>query len=226
MKAIFPSLIAADSHNLKATMDMLAFYCAGYHVDVMDGQFVPNKTGGAEWVNNVARMTEKKVWVHAMVNDPGVLIDDLVLQPKSIISIHIEIEHELNALLLKIKEKKWIASLAVNPKTDIENCLPFLNDGVSHVLIMSVEPGSSGQLFLDGTVEKIKRLVEHRTKYKLSFTIGIDGGINSTNIISLAKIGVDHFAVGSGIFGCSDPVAALKKLESLIAFDEGELVLY
>jgi ribulose-phosphate 3-epimerase len=212
MKEIFPSLAASASSNVQETMREMDSYCAGYHIDIMDGKFVPHMTNGVEWVNAIAPLTDKKIWIHAMVENPSSLIDALALPSASIVSIHIEVKQEIKKNLIKIKEKKWIASLAINPKTDVSECFQFLTHDVEHVLIMSVEPGSSGQQFLEHSIEKIKTLVAYRTAQGLSFTIAVDGGVNAQNIARMAHLGVDQFAVGSAIFNDADPVKALKQL--------------
>jgi ribulose-phosphate 3-epimerase len=216
MKEIFPSLAASASSNVQETMREMDSYCAGYHIDIMDGKFVPHMTNGVEWVNAIALLTDKKIWIHAMVENPSSLIDRLMVPPESIVSIHIEAKQEIKKNLIKIKEKKWTTSLAINPKTDVRECFQFLTQDVDHILIMSVEPGSSGQQFLERSIEKIKTLVAYRAAQSLSFTIAIDGGVNAQNIARMAYLGVDQFAIGSGVFAQPDPVNALKELQELM----------
>jgi ribulose-phosphate 3-epimerase len=132
-----------------------------------------------------------------------------------LISFHIESSIDIFEYIKIIKEKKCIASLAINPKTTIEHMIPFLNV-IHHFLIMSVEPGFSGQSFLPEVISKIDTLVAYRYEQALDFRIGVDGGINKTNIKYLAKKGVDDFAISNGIFEQSDPVQALNELYSLV----------
>lgn len=217
MKGIFPSLAEAALSDLKVTLERLNPYCDGYHIDIMDAHFVPNQMWGVDHVNAFAKQTDKKIWVHAMVENPGDFVDQLVLRAESIVSIHIESGVEINKTIKSIREKKWIPSIAINPKTNIVQLFPFLmQEVVDHVLIMSVEPGFSGQRFLESAIDKLKALVAYRDQNSLHFTIGMDGGINQANIKDLAQLGVDQFAISSGIFGSLDPVTALRRLRGLI----------
>jgi len=218
MALIFPSLISSDLLNLERTIKTLDPYCAGYHIDIMDNHFVPNLTWGAQFANAIAHSTNKKIWVHLMVENPVSIIDRLQLRTGDIVSIHIETKKEIDRSIKKIREKKLIASVAVSPKTDVSECFEFASrQHVEHFLIMSVEPGFSGQQFLASAIDKIKTLAEYRAKNNLNFTIGIDGGITSDTIVLLAQLGIDQFAIASGIFASPEPVEQLKKLNQLIA---------
>lgn len=217
MSAIYPSLISADQLNLAQTIKDLDPYVAGYHLDVMDNHFVPNLTWDAPTVNAIAQLTHHIPWVHLMVTNPADWIDLLKLKPDSIISFHAEALHDKSAatIIASIKKKGWRASVAINPSTSVESIFSLL-PLVDQVLIMSVQPGFSGQSFIADVVNKLKPLVEYRTTHNVGFRIGMDGGINENNIEMLAHNGVDDFAIASGIFAHPKPVAALELLNKKV----------
>jgi ribulose-phosphate 3-epimerase len=216
MATIFPSLMETNLLKLESIIKELDPYCAGYHLDHMDGEFVPNVMGDLRLIDNIPFITTKKVWVHLMAVDPLWALESLHLPPGSIVSFHFEVQGSKIDIIKSITEKEWLPSMAISPKTDIKNVFPFTQE-LYQVLVMSVEPGFAGQLFLEDSYDKIDQLVGHRMATAQPFLIGIDGGINESNIVPLKNKGVDQFAVSSAIFGASDRVAALKKLATLIA---------
>ncbi len=216
MPIIYPSLIAVEQANLEHTIKQLDPYVEGYHIDVMDNQFVPNLTWNAEAVNVIAQATQHMLWVHLMVIDPQNWIDKLSLLPGSIFTFHYEAIGSDTSLIHRIKEKGWRVSIAINPDTPIEKIFPLLSL-VDQVLIMSVQPGFAGQPFLSDVVSKLAPLVGYRATSNLHFRIGIDGGITLENIKEIAQKGVEDFAVASALFDYPDPIKAFKVLEDKLA---------
>jgi len=214
MAYIFPSLIAGDLLNLQKEIEALDPYVDGYHLDIMDNHFVPNLTWGPMFINAIAKSTYRTLWVHLMVDNPMGWANLLFLPPGSIYTFHIEAEKEIPKLIKQIKEKKWLVSIAINPQTSVEEMFPLLNI-LDQVLIMSVEPGFSGQDFLPKMVEKVERLAAYRDTSGSSFHIGIDGGVDKANINMLTQKGVNDFAIANGIFKASNPVIRLQELRSL-----------
>lgn len=214
MASIYPSLMAVDPLNVENEIKLLEPYCAGFHLDVMDNSFVPNITWDAHTVNVIAQQV-KHAWVHLMVQKPAVFYDTLSLPVGSIVSFHIETEVDVFEFIKTIKEKKHQVSIAISPKTPVSRLLPFLVH-IDQVLLMSVEPGFSGQPFLESSFEKIAELVALAEKYNFNFRIGCDGGIDATNIKMLVEKGVDDCAIATAIFQQHDHVAALQQLQELI----------
>lgn len=214
MAKIYPSLIAADLLNLQKDINRLDPHCEGYHIDVMDYHFVPNLTWGPAFIYAIARATEHKLWIHLMVDKPQLWIDNLSLSSGNTISFHFETIGEDIHLINHIQKKNCKVSVAIKPKTNVEEIFPLLNM-IDQVLVMSVEPGFSGQAFLKDTTGKIEKLQAYRIANKLKFKIGVDGGINKDNLWDLKMKGVDDFAVAHAIFDTQDPVAALKELNKL-----------
>lgn len=207
---IYPSLIAAKTLNLEKTITDLEPWCAGFHLDIMDFHFVDNLTCGPSWVNNIRKTTNKQLWVHLMVDEPHKYFDRLNLQPQDIVSIHLE-NINPSALLAEIRSRGWLASLALNPATPLDNAISLLPH-IDQLVLMSVNPGFSGQEFMPETFAKLEQVTHLRKTKNYNFTIGIDGGINEKNIKELIKLGAHDFVMGHAIFGHEDPVKILKKL--------------
>ena len=218
MAAIYPSLISANLLALESEIQRLAPYCPGFHIDIMDNHFVPNLTWGAQFANAIAALVPNKImWIHLMVTDPLLFITQLSLPKRSIVSFHAEIDIPIETIINHITARHWIPSIAIKPKTPITQIVPLLTSLLNHVLIMSVEPGFSGQSFLESSTEKIVQLTQYRKNQNRPFLIGIDGGINRETIAPLTRLGVNDFAIASAIFKQPDPVKALKELNLLVS---------
>jgi len=214
MALIYPSLISADILNLETQIKTLDPYCPGYHLDVMDNHFVPNLTWGPSFIEAISSKTTRQLWVHLMVDNPTVWIEKLSLPPKTIASFHIETINDTSSIINLIQKKNWLTSIAISPKTPVAKLLPYAKL-IDQVLVMSVNPGFSGQQFMEDSKAKVQALADYRTKNGLNFKIAMDGGISADNIQELTALGVDHFAVAHAIFGQPDPVTALQELEQL-----------
>lgn len=215
---IYPSLISAKNLlNLDQTITDFDALCDGYHVDIMDDHFVPNLTWGAQFANAIIAKTTLPVHVHLMVENPEKWIGRLSLRADDVFIFHYEAcrsGNEINDLLSKLKEKSICCGLALNPSTPVEvleTVLPVLDT----VLLMSVEPGFSGQSFRQDVVQKIPKLVSLRQEKQLSYTIGIDGGVTALKIPILRDLGIDYVGVASAIFCQPDPVKALSDLKKI-----------
>lgn len=211
---IYPSLMIVPESDLKKEIKLLAPYCKGFHLDVMDGLFVGNQ----HWndvvkVNTILQLMES-VWLHLMVENPAAFYNQLFLPVQSLISFHIESHVDIFSFIKRIKEKNNKASIAIRPKTSLSKVIPFLHV-IDQVLVMSVEPGFSGQSFLEGTFDKISELAAYRKKHAMQFAIGVDGGINKNNSKQLALQGVDDCAIAFGIFGSKDHLEALRDFKRM-----------
>ena len=204
--------MAADKSRLFYEIEILAPHCAGFHLDVMDSVFVPHLLWNNPQELNALIKLIKDPWIHLMVQDPEDFYAKLELPLNALVSFHIESDVEVERFIKIVREKKQRASIAINPKTPLSEIFPFLGI-IDQVLVMSVDPGLSGQRFLESSFDKLAQLIEHRTKNKFSFRIGIDGGINEENIAQLACYHIDDYAVGSGIFKHNNHVSALQELQ-------------
>lgn len=208
---IFPSLISANILSLEKTIQSLDQHCAGFHIDIMDNHFVPNLTFGPLFANAIDQLSTKPSWVHLMVKKPEAMIPQLKLKANSIISFHLESTRIITKIIKLISHQGWIASLAIKPYTPLSDLYPYL-PMVKHVLLMSVEPGFSGQPFIEESRDRLTQLATYRKENKLIFTIGMDGGINSNTIGPCATGGSTDFAIASGIFSSDNHIAAVKAL--------------
>ena len=212
---IYPSLITADLLNLQKEIEDIEDLVDGFHIDIMDDNFVPNLTWGNMFINAISSATKKPLWIHLMVENVNRWIEHLDSSSVSTISIHIEANIDIGYSLRTIKEKNIKASLAISPKTKIENCFPFL-EIVDQILIMSVEPGFAGQLFKKDVLNKTKPLMKQREKQNLSFSIAMDGGINKDNIFLIQQHGITESAISTGIFSQPNRSNAIKDLNNAL----------
>lgn len=207
MAQIYPSLISGDILNLEASIKKLEPHCAGLHLDVMDFNFVPNLTWGPIFVNAIRKVATKQIWVDLLVEHPEKYLDLLKLKKGDIVSVHIESEHEKD-IFAEIHARGLLASIAIDPRTDITCVSPYLAQA-DHVLLMSVIPGFSGQEFVPESVERLEKLhalLDHLHRKPL---IGIDGGLNRQTLPKILEIGIDTIAMATGIFGQPDPIQEL-----------------
>lgn len=213
---IYPSLMSADLLNLEKVIKTLEPHCDGFHIDIMDNHFVPNLTWGPDLTNAIAKATKKPLLVHLMVEKPEDMITKFKLTPQSIISFHLEATQTPQVAISAIKKAGYMPSIAIKPKTPIKALYPWIDEGLPHILLMSVEPGFSGQAFIESSVDRLKELVAHKRELQKDVIISMDGGITKNNIGILHRLGAEQFAVASGIFGEPDAVAALKGLYQAI----------
>lgn len=197
---IYPSLMCADFSKLD--QEVQALTAAGsdmFHMDIMDGQFVPNFALGFEDLEAVKKISKVPMDVHMMVKEPGRYVSTLAVLGAAEVDIHFEADAQPSKTLNQITHEKMLAGLAINPSTSIasfEALLPI----VDRVLVMTVNPGFAGQPFLDFVVPKIKALADLKDKWH--FKITVDGAISPERIKALSAIGVDNFVVGtSSLFG-------------------------
>ena len=195
---IHPSILAADHGDIVGEINKLANAEIDYfHIDVMDGDFVPNFGCGTETLKAIKRNSDVPMDVHLMIHRPAKHIEMFRELGAEIISIHAEADPHAARTLDAIRELGAIPGLAINPGTSIatiHELLPLCD----HVLVMTVNPGFSGQPFLKYTINKIKELGQLATKHE--FSLCVDGNINPDNVGSLYAMGVTNFVLGSALF--------------------------
>lgn len=211
MFSLYPSLISADLINLGSVMNQLNNHVQGYHIDIMDGHFVPNLTWGPQFVAALQKTTPLPLHIHCMVSNPEKIIKWLFLRPIDLVIIHVESTQDLHAVIEQIREKDAQVGIALNPKTTIKSIEPFI-PFIDHLLIMSVNPGFSGQAFIDTSYKKLieaKKLIVEQDSH---CSLGIDGGINISNIRSVVSHGATEIAAASAIFLAPDPIQGVHAL--------------
>ncbi|UDI78464.1 ribulose-phosphate 3-epimerase [Staphylococcus taiwanensis] len=200
MTKIYPSLLSADFLNLKDEIEKLEeAQVDGLHFDVMDGQFVPNISIGLPILEAVRSATKLPIDVHLMIEEPEKYIETFANKGADMISVHIEATPHIHRALQMIKNAGKKAGVAVNPGTSVESILPVL-EIVDYVLIMTVNPGFSGQSFIEACATKVKTLRDYKQSANLSFDIEVDGGINDETIQVCEKNGATMFVTGSYFF--------------------------
>ena len=185
------------------------------HVDVMDGHFVPNITIGPAVTRAIRRATRLPLDVHLMISHPERYVEAFVKAGADWLGIHVEATVHLERLIQQIKETGAKAAVTLNPATPL-NCLEYVLPEVDMVLLMTVNPGFSGQKFIPGVLPKIRRLRQMIDEQKLDVLIQVDGGVHVDTIGALAAAGADVFVSGSGIFNEKPLAANVRRLRELM----------
>ena len=198
---IAPSILTADFTKLG--LELKSISSADYiHIDIMDGNFVPNISFGPAINKQIAAITEIPLDVHLMVMDPLKWIDEFSVPNVEFITVHYEANNYKKALE-QIRRNQIKTGLSIKPKTKLEEIYEELKD-IDMVLIMSVEPGFGGQKFMEDQLEKVRKLVKYREENNLKFLIEIDGGINGETYMKAKAAGVDIAVAGSYVFNNKD----------------------
>lgn len=177
--------------------------CDYIHIDVMDGSFVPNKQFTTEEINNLGIISKKKFDVHLMVDNPREYIENLDISNIEYIIVHSEIDKDIDELLDLIKSYNVKCGLSIKPNTDISILTPYLNK-LDLILVMSVEPGFSGQEFISNSLDRVSKLKQIIKNNNLDIVMAIDGGINGSNASLVKKSGIDMVVSGSYVTNSLD----------------------
>jgi ribulose-phosphate 3-epimerase len=208
---VAPSILSANFGNLKEEISALEAADL-IHLDLMDGHYVPNLSFGYPVIQKIRELTDKQLDAHLMVTNPQDYIDPLAKIGVSWISFHHETVYHPHRLIQYIKTKGVKAGLALNPGTPV-NTLDSLYQELDFVLVMSVNPGYSGQQFIEEAIDKVSMLNEQRVLKGYKFLIEVDGGINNTNAGKLRMAGADILVSASYIFQSSDYSKAINSLK-------------
>ena len=215
---IAPSVLSADFANLQRDIEMINNSEADwFHIDIMDGVFVPNISFGMPVLEAISRHAKKTVDVHLMIVNPDQYIKTFAQLGATNLTVHIEACTHLHRTLQAIKAEGMKAGIAVNPHTNASLLEDVIND-VDVVCLMSVNPGFGGQSFIEKTYDKVKQLKEIITRNGASTLIEIDGGVSDKNAVKLVEAGADVLVAGNYVFRAEDPVATIASLKKLTSF--------
>ncbi len=210
---IAPSFLSSDFSNLENEIKIMNNNQADwFHLDIMDGVFVPNITFGMPVISHIKKHAKKPLDVHLMIVQPEKYITDFKKVGANILTVHYESCTHLHRTVQEIKTNNMKAGVALNPHTPV-SVLEDIIEELDLVLIMSVNPGFGGQKFIENSYKKVKQLKELITKSNSKALIEVDGGVDNTNIKELLNVGVDVLVAGSYIFKSENPSKTIEKMK-------------
>jgi ribulose-phosphate 3-epimerase len=214
-KLIAPSVLAADFANLQRDVEMINRSEADwFHIDIMDGVFVPNISFGMPVLRDIVKHATKTIDCHLMIVDPDRYVETFAQLGCNILTVHYEACTHLHRTLQLIKSNGMRAGVALNPHTSIDLLKDVIQD-IDMVCLMSVNPGFGGQSFIENTYDKVTRLKEMITAKGCVTLIEIDGGVTDKNAKQLVDAGADVLVAGSYVFKSANQEATIKSLRSL-----------
>jgi ribulose-phosphate 3-epimerase len=216
MRKLSASILSADFGRLAEQVQVAAEAGVDWiHVDIMDGHFVPNLTIGPDVVQAIRKATSLPLDVHLMIDNPQLYLERFVEAGADWLGIHVETTYHLERLLQQIKELGAKATATLNPATPLDY-LDYVLKEVDMVLLMTVNPGFSGQKFIPGVLPKVRRLRERIDSEALPVLIEVDGGVHTGTVADLVSAGADVLVSGSGIFGSGDIAGNIRRLKELM----------
>jgi ribulose-phosphate 3-epimerase len=214
-RIIAPSILAADFGNLQRDIEMVNQSEADwFHLDIMDGVFVPNISYGMPVISVIKKHAIKPLDVHLMIVQPERYISTFKKVGADILTVHYEACTHLHRTIQEIKAEKMLAGVSLNPHTPVSVLEDIIHD-LDLVLIMSVNPGFGGQSFIENTYKKIEQLQKMIADRKAKTIIEVDGGVNDINIRKLEEAGATAFVAGSFVFGAKNPDEVISRLKKV-----------
>ena len=217
MNSIAPSILSANFANIQRDIKIVEneTKCKYLHIDVMDGNFVPNISIGQPFIKSLRKISNMIFDVHLMVEKPERYIEDFKKSGADILTVHCEATTHLHRTLSQIRQCGMKAGVTLNPATPIETLLPIL-DIVDLVLVMSVNPGFGGQSFISNSLYKLQKLQEYKKEYGYDYIVEVDGGVNEKTIKQVSNAGAELLVAGSAVFNENGIKNNIEKLEKYL----------
>ena len=211
MIQIAPSMLAADFLNLEKDVEIVNRHADLFHLDVMDGVFVPNISFGFPVIEAIARKAQKPMDVHLMIIEPEKYVDRFAKVGAEMISFHLNATKDPAAVLRQIRSSGVKAGLVINPDLPVESLFPYLSEA-DFILLMSVFAGFGGQKFIEETYERVRVLKEEMDRQGVDIPIQVDGGVSASNAAALVEAGASILVAGSAVFKADDPAAVIAAM--------------
>lgn len=211
---LYPSILSSDFSNLQLTCELINNSVAdGFHLDIMDGVFVPNISFGFPVIKAIKKHAKKPLDIHLMIVQPDNYIQKFKAAGADTLTVHLEATKDIKQTILNIKKAGMKCCIAIKPATEISLLEDFIT-AVDSICVMSVDPGFGGQKFIESTYAKIENLKKIILAKKLNVLIKVDGGVNLNNYKKIVNAGADVLVAGSAIFDSDNPVEQIKILKS------------
>ena len=211
MIQIAPSMLAADFLHLEKDVEMVNSHADLFHLDIMDGVFVPNISYGFPVVEAIAKIATKPLDTHLMIVDPEKYVERFVKAGSSMVSFHVNATKDPDAVLSQIKSLGAKAGLVINPDLPVESLFPYLRN-CDFVMLMSVFAGFGGQKFIEATYDRIRELKAEIIAQGLDIPIEVDGGVSAANAAQLVEAGAEILVAGSAVFKAEDPSQVISAM--------------
>lgn len=204
-------MLAADFLHLEKDVEMVNANADIFHLDIMDGVFVPNISYGFPVVEAIARAARKPLDTHLMIVEPEKYVERFVKAGSSMVSFHLNATKDPDAVLAKIRECGAKAGLVINPDIPVESLFPHLKN-CDYVMLMSVYAGFGGQKFIEDTYERVRTLKAELDAQGLDIPLEVDGGVSASNAAELIRCGADILVAGSAVFKAEDPADVIARM--------------
>ena len=213
MVQIAPSMLSADFLHLEKDVEMVNTHADIFHLDIMDGVFVPNISYGFPVVEAIAKAAAKPLDTHLMIIEPEKYVERFVKVGSQMVSFHLDATEDQDAVLCQIRSLGAKAGLVINPDIPVESLFPHLKN-CDYVMLMSVFAGFGGQKFIEDTYDRLTALKMEIRRQGLNIPVEIDGGVSAANAARLVECGADILVAGSAVFKAEDPAAVIAAMRA------------